>query len=103
MPSVILPTYLPTYLQLAFRFMIGIGALFSSLILAIPTSIIVIRILTSGLFWRAVRAYIPTYTHTTYLPTYLHTYIQHGLWSRVVYGPLPLKVVLYQYIARVGR
>lgn len=34
--------------------------------------------LTSGLFWR-----------------------QHSLWSRVIYGPLPLKIVLYRYVAQV--
>jgi len=50
-----------------------------SLLAALPLSVVVIRILTSGLFWR-----------------------QHGLWSRVIYGPLPLKIVLYRYIAQVS-
>lgn len=43
-----------------------------------PVSVVVIRLLTSSLFWR-----------------------QHSLWARVVYGPLPLKIVMYKYVGQL--
>jgi hypothetical protein len=43
-----------------------------------PVSVLVIRLLTSSLFWR-----------------------QHSLWARVVYGPLPLKIVMYKYVGQL--
>lgn len=64
---------------MAFRCVLLAGILSSSFLLLLePVSIVVIRLLTSSLFWK-----------------------QHSLWARVVYGPLPLKIVMYKYVGQL--
>ena len=57
------------------RLLLGVCVCMSMSVLALPLSVVVIRLLTSGVWWR-----------------------QHALWSRVIYGPLPLKIVMYRYV-----
>jgi hypothetical protein len=64
---------------MAFRGVLLTAILSSTFFLFLePVSVMVIRLLTSSLFWR-----------------------QHSLWARVVYGPLPLKIVMYKYVGQL--